>query len=317
MDIMDYTEEYKYLIDYIESLGDDKEPFQDPEYATAVLNNEKVLAIKSIKGIHLDYEKEGELIKFYIEVEDGVISKKPVHLCFGSLTGEFSQKLYNTFKIGKGAKVDFIVHCIFPDVPNMEHIMTGDFDLSEGAKVSYKETHYHGDKYGVYVDTKTIVKQEKESLYITEFKLVKGKVGELKLFVDANLSEKAIIEAYAKIYAKGNDKVKIEDNIYLNGARAKGLSKSRVVLIENSESEFIGKTYGRGAFARGHIDCAEIIKDNAKAKAVPIVEVEHPLAKITHEAAIGSIDRNQIEALMAKGLYENEAIDVIVRGLIS
>ena len=37
---------------------------------------------------------------------------------------------------------------------------------------------------------------------------------------------------------------------------------------------------------------------------------------VTHEAAIGSIDRKQTETLMAKGLDEDEAVDVIVRGIL-
>lgn len=42
---------------------------------------------------------------------------------------------------------------------------------------------------------------------------------------------------------------------------------------------------------------------------------------VTHEAAIGSIDRKQMETLMAKGLDEDEAVgydiyDIIVRGIL-
>ena len=51
--------------------------------------------------------------------------------------------------------------------------------------------------------------------------------------------------------------------------------------------------------ARGHVDCREIVKDNALASALPIVKVTHFLAKVTHEAAIGSIDQKELEILMA------------------
>jgi len=37
---------------------------------------------------------------------------------------------------------------------------------------------------------------------------------------------------------------------------------------------------------------------------------------ITHETSIGSIDRKQMETLMVRGLEENEAADVIVRGIL-
>jgi Fe-S cluster assembly scaffold protein SufB len=44
--------------------------------------------------------------------------------------------------------------------------------------------------------------------------------------------------------------------------------------------------------------------------------VEHPLAKVTHEAAIGSVDQKQLETLMAHGLTPDEAVDLIIMGLL-
>jgi Fe-S cluster assembly scaffold protein SufB len=60
----------------------------------------------------------------------------------------------------------------------------------------------------------------------------------------------------------------------------------------------------------------EIVKDRAVARAVPIVSVNNPLAKVTHEAAIGSVDKRQMETLMAHGLSPDEAVDVIVKGIL-
>lgn len=37
---------------------------------------------------------------------------------------------------------------------------------------------------------------------------------------------------------------------------------------------------------------------------------------MTHEAAIGSVDRHQLETLMAHGLSPEEAVDTIVGGLL-
>lgn len=45
--------------------------------------------------------------------------------------------------------------------------------------------------------------------------------------------------------------------------------------------------------------------------------VSHPLAKVTHEAAIGSVDKRQMETLMAHGLTPEEAVDVIVKGVLT
>jgi Fe-S cluster assembly scaffold protein SufB len=52
------------------------------------------------------------------------------------------------------------------------------------------------------------------------------------------------------------------------------------------------------------------------ATAIPLVSVTDDKAKVTHEAAIGSIDRKQVETLMARGLDEDKAVDVIVKGIL-
>ncbi|HPB48623.1 MAG TPA: SufD family Fe-S cluster assembly protein, partial [Exilispira sp.] len=41
-----------------------------------------------------------------------------------------------------------------------------------------------------------------------------------------------------------------------------------------------------------------------------------PKAQVTHEAAIGSVDSKQLETLMSRGLSEDEAVDLIVSGLL-
>jgi hypothetical protein len=75
-------------------------------------------------------------------------------------------------------------------------------------------------------------------------------------------------------------------------------------------------TVGKAQGARGHVDCLEIITDQAIAEAIPIVRVTHPLAKITHEAAIGTIDQKQLETLMAHGLTPEQAVEMVVAGLL-
>jgi hypothetical protein len=65
------------------------------------------------------------------------------------------------------------------------------------------------------------------------------------------------------------------------------------------------------------VDCKEIVQDEGQARAVPVVDVKHPKAHVTHEAAIGSVDNKQLETLMAHGLDEDEATDLIIEGLLS
>ena len=124
-------------------------------------------------------------------------------------------------------------------------------------------------------------------------------------------------ELVVKVYGKGSDDIKVWEKIHLNGVGARGLAKSRIVLSDKARAEVKGETYGNAPFARGHVDCIELVNGTeAVARAIPIVSVTDGRAKVTHEAAIGSIDRKQVETLMARGLDESEAVDVIVRGIL-
>ncbi len=61
----------------------------------------------------------------------------------------------------------------------------------------------------------------------------------------------------------------------------------------------------------------EIIKGkDARVSAVPRLLVLDDRAKLTHEAAIGSVDKKQVETLMVLGLTEEQAVDVVVKGML-
>ena len=64
------------------------------------------------------------------------------------------------------------------------------------------------------------------------------------------------------------------------------------------------------------MDCIEIVRDQAVASAIPVVRVRDDRAHVTHEAAIGTVNKKELETLMAHGLDEEGAIDAIIRGML-
>lgn len=92
--------------------------------------------------------------------------------------------------------------------------------------------------------------------------------------------------------------------------------KTRVALENEARSEVIGITHGNAEGTRGHMDCMELIRDHAVASAEPIVKVSHPLAKVTHEAAVGTVDQKQLETLMARGSTPEQAVDVVITSML-
>jgi uncharacterized protein len=134
---------------------------------------------------------------------------------------------------------------------------------------------------------------------------------------EGDVRKDAVCEFDARVYGKGDDRISVKESLFLNGENARGLAKSRIVSSERCQSEVIGEAVGNAPFARGHVDCVEIIKGrDARASAIPRLVVVDDRAKLTHEAAIGSVDKKQVETLMARGLTEDEAVDVVVRGML-
>lgn len=77
-----------------------------------------------------------------------------------------------------------------------------------------------------------------------------------------------------------------------------------------------GKHAATPPLARGHIDCLEIVNgERVIARAIPLVYVNDKETKVT-DAAIGSIDKKQMQTFVARGLDEEEAIEVSVRGIL-
>ena len=180
----------------------------------------------------------------------------------------------------------------------------------------YSETHFHGRYGGVETLPKAVISVGKNGRYLGEFNLITGLVGSLAIDYAVQAEENGVVELTARVFGHGRDTIVIKEKVVLAGENSRGLIKTRVAIEDEASAEITGITEGNAAGARGHVDCMEIVKDNAVASAIPVVRVTNPLAKVTHEAAIGSVDKRQLETLMAHGLSPEEAVDVIVKGIL-
>lgn len=152
--------------------------------------------------------------------------------------------------------------------------------------------------------------------YNSEFALTQGRVGKLDFDYVVDVAARGVAELTAKAYGYGDDAITVKETIRLNGEHARGLAKSRIAVRDQATSEVMGSTEGNAPFARGHVDCIEVVRDQAVANAIPVVRVRDDRAYVTHEAAIGTVNKKELETLMARGLGEEEAVDVIIRGML-
>ena len=317
--MVDYLvkKEYQGLIDAYEKAGGNRIALLSKDTASLLVHENNILNATEVEGVKLTGESQEHGIKAELLIEEGRKVIQPIHLCFGILPEEGRQEIVLQVDVKPGAEVSVIAHCIFPNAIRITHKMDAVINIADNARFSYKETHYHGDFGGIEVIPKATVRLGKKAQYENTFSLIQGSVGTLDFNYEVFSDAGSIAGLLAKVYGKNDDVIKIAERIHLNGNDARSLIKTRIVLRDRARAEVIGETYGNAPFARGHVDCIELVDGKqAIAKAIPIVQVRDAKAKVTHEAAIGSIDRRQVETLMARGLEESEAIDVIVKGIL-
>jgi len=195
--------------------------------------------------------------------------------------------------------------------------MDANIKIGKGASYTYLEKHIHSPFGGVNVLPRAKATLEKGARFRTDFELLKGKVGKINIDYEVTCKENSVLEMNAKINGRGEDRIKINETGYLVGERVRGLLTSRIAVRENAKAEVYNKFIVSVPFATGHVDCKEIVQYNGIATAVPIVEVNHPKAHITHEAALGNVDSKQLETLISRGLSEDEAVELIIAGMLS
>jgi len=304
------------LMDAFGEAGGNRGALTDTGTAHLAASGHSILSSRTVEGLEVDAHETSTGISARVTVHEGVKLRNPVHLCFGVLHKKGTQEIIMEVTLKKNSSATFIAHCIFPNAEKIRHIMDAKVDIGENAEMRYSETHYHGPYGGIEVVPKLNVRVGKNGRYFTDFTLTTGRVGTLAIDYTVEAGEDAVVELLARVFGHGSDVVKIREKVVLAGKNARGLVKARVAVEDEATAEITGITEGNAEGARGHVDCMEIVKDKAVAKAYPFVQVTHPLAKVTHEAAIGSVDKGQMETLMAHGLSPEEAVDVIVKGIL-
>lgn len=309
--------ELNNLLAVLNATGGDRAILADRQSAHAVVGGNQLLSVREVPGLRMHARETEEGIEAQIVIDEGIKIERPVHLCFGVLHAQGRQEISLDLRLEPFASAYFVAHCLFPEARQVRHRMQARIDIGRGAELRYSETHFHGPYGGIEVIPEAQVRIGENGRFFSEFTLTSGRVGRLDLNLAVEAGENAVAELCVKAFGHASDDLKIREKVILNGSNARGLIKTRIALDGEARAEVTGITEGHAAGARGHVDCLELVRDGATGRAIPIVQVTHPLAKVTHEAAIGSVDRQQLETLMAHGLTPEEAVDVIIKGILN
>lgn len=100
------------------------------------------------------------------------------------------------------------------------------------------------------------------------------------------------------------------------GTSAEIVSRS----VANDQSRILsrGHLVGNVPDVKGHLEChGLVLDDESSIYAVPELEANAANLEMSHEAAVGQIDEDEIYYLTSRGLTEEQAASMIVRGFLS
>ncbi len=304
-------------LELLKSLGIDIGHVFTEDVAKIQVHQNKVVGLHLVPGLRVQADEMKDGIEAEILIEKGMKIEKPIHICFGVLPEEGLQKVKLHIRAQEESKAMILAHCTFPNARQVKHIMDADIEIEHNAHYAYFERHVHGPKGGVDVIPNAKVHVQEGAEFSTEFELIKGSAGNIEFQYEVNAEAQSKTEMTARISGTNNDQIRLHETVRLLGEYSMGVIVSHIALKQYAIADIENTLVAHAPFSRGHVDCKEIVVGNAQAKAVPTVLVKNPTAHVTHEAAIGSVDAKQLVTLMAHGLNEDEATDLIIEGLLS
>ncbi|MFO7959169.1 MAG: SufD family Fe-S cluster assembly protein [Candidatus Brocadiia bacterium] len=308
--------DYEMMLDLYDRVGQDSSVFSSADVAHLVIHGNEVKGAALVPGLLVEPEQTDTGVNVRMVVEEGARISNQVHMCFGVLPEEGLQQIGLDVELRDESEVAVLAHCVFPNAVDVTHEMEAEIRVGAGARYRYFERHVHGESGGVLVVPRAKVQVGAGASFQTEFELIQGRMGRIEIDYETWCAEQSTMRMVARMAGRGDDRAEVRETAHLEGRGATGVLLSRVAVREDAYADIYNEVTASAPEARGHVDCKEIVQDNAVARATPVVDVRDPRAHVTHEAAIGSVDSKQLQTLMARGMNEEEAVELIISGLL-
>ena len=308
--VMDSTRLLRELLD---SIG--RHSFA-PGVAHVEIHGNRVLRSVLVPGLLVEPEEQADGVSVKIRVTAGTVLEQPVQFCFGMVPAKGLQRITLETHIEENARATFLANCTFPNAVEVRHVMDADVTVEKGAEFVYGERHVHGPAGGVVVVPKTRVRLFEGARFSSSFQLTSGRAGAVDIDYRVDCGFQSVAEMKVSMFGRGDDRIRVHETAILNGAESRAVLTSHIALTDEARAEIFNEIEANAPEARGHVDCKEILHGRGKAAAVPIVRVNDPRAHVTHEAAIGSVDSRQLQTLLARGMDEEAATEMIIQGLL-
>lgn len=253
---------------------------------------------------------------YFIHVSAGCKIDVPVQSCL--MIGEQGglQTVHNIIIVEEGAELEVVTGCLtHSDVQKALHIGVSEMYVKKGGKLTFSMIHDWDES--VEVRPRTGIRIEADGQLINNYVCLKP-AHSIQTNPSAYLEGEGAAAYFNTIaVAHPGSSLDMGSRVFLNAPHTKTEIISRTITI-GGEVISRGDIVGNAPLVYGHLECNGLVmNENGSQKAIPALEANAMDVEMTHEASIGRIARDQVEYLMTRGLDENEATGLIVRGFLS
>jgi Fe-S cluster assembly scaffold protein SufB len=253
---------------------------------------------------------------YYIRSLPGANVHYPLQACLYLTEDKLIQDVHNIIIAEEGSNLNIITGCATaPGVRSGLHVGISEFFVKKGATLSFTMIHNWAEEMAVRPRSAMIV--EEGGTFISNYIcLVPAK--DLQMYPTATLRGKGAVATFNSVLlAKPGSLMDVGSRIILQGEGCRGEIISRVVSTGGTviaRGHLVGETPG----IRAHLECKGLLlSDTGRIHAIPELEGKTSDLEMSHEAAVGKIAQEEVEYLLARGLSEQEATALIIKGFLS
>jgi Fe-S cluster assembly scaffold protein SufB len=257
---------------------------------------------------------QAEPVGYYVRVEEGVVIDEPMQAAFLFGSHGSTQLIHNIIELCDGAELNIVNGCTTASHnANGTHVGITETYLGSNSSLGYTMLHNWGT--GIEVFPVGAVKVGKNARYISNY-VGMTSVKKIVSFPVAYVDDNGSARFYSIIFARPNSYFDMGSKAVLDGKDSSAEIVSRVVSEGGtviSRQMISGNVPG----TIGHMECSGLLLNgDGIIHSIPELRGAHPDINLSHEAAVGKISAKELSYIMTRGLTEEQARSLIIRGFL-
>lgn len=253
---------------------------------------------------------------YFVRISPGEKVVYPLQACLYIRTDRVAQKVHNIVIVEEGAELHIITGCTTsPHAVAGLHVGVSEFYIKKGGKLTYTMIHEWGEK--VHVRPRTGILVEEGGTMVSNY-ISLDKVASVESFPTCRLVGPGAVGQFTSIIAAPEGAhLDLGSRVILEAPECRAEIISRTVCY-GGEVIARGHLVGKAPNIKAHLECQGLmLSDKGYIWAIPELEAHFANVDMSHEAAVGKIAKEEIEYLMARGLTEEEATSLVVKGFLN